>query len=315
MPYQLAQYESVEKGLRRIVREEIDSAVARLRRAGSRSEDPDSRGECIHEARKSIKKLRGIVRLLTPEMGAAAKRDNISLRDAGRLLSVFRDDVAILETVDDLGEKYADDPAAVELVSLRAVLVRRKDESEKRNDMAGASRKAIGRLLRFGRRVNTWPEGEDGFSLLAPGLRVTYRRGRRALARAVKKDTATDYHEFRKRVKDHWYHIRLLEGLSTPAGEKSSSLREKDLKDMQEWLGEDHNLVLLEEIIADDPTALPDAAACARVLSLVGKYRSALREKAVSHGRHLYKAKPKEFMRGLRDLWDGCHPPRKSTRA
>src|SRR5947207_13920260 len=85
MPYRLTPDESIAGGLRRIVREEVDFAVAQLRKAqlrkaGSRKEDPDSRAESIHEARKSIKKLRGIVRLLMPGMGDAGKRENAALR-------------------------------------------------------------------------------------------------------------------------------------------------------------------------------------------------------------------------------------------
>jgi CHAD domain-containing protein len=312
MAYRLMMDESIPKGLRRIVYAEIDLAVANLRKAGSRTEDPERRATGIHEARKRIKKLRGIVRLLMPVMGRAGKRENAALRDTGRLLSVFRDADAIIETVDQIAEAYAGDPAAAELVCVRTAFVRRRNESDQRNDMAGAARKAIARLGRLRLRVNRWPRGEDGFPWLAPGLRATYRQGRKALARAVKDETAVNCHELRKRVKDHWYQVRLIEellpapfqGKRSPDRENEWPAREKSLKDMQEWLGEDHNLVLLEEIIAEDPTAITDAEACAEVLRLIGKYGADLREKALSEGKRLYAAKPKDFMRSLETLKD-----------
>jgi CHAD domain-containing protein len=304
MPYKLTPDEPITEGLRRIVREEVDFSMARLRQAALRTGDPDSRAQCIHEARKSIKKLRGAVRLLMPAMGDAGKRENIALRDAGRLLSAFRDAAALIETVDDMRGKYSDDPAAEELVCVRAVLVRRKNEAEKRNDIAGAARKAIERLSRFKRRVSTWPEGEDEFSMLEAGLRKTYRRGRKALARVVQEGSAVNFHEFRKRVKDHWYHVRLLDGIAPPARLKSLAAREKSLKELQDWIGEDHNLVLLEEIIAEEPPASANGQSCSSVLRLIDKYRVKLREKALSHGERLYAEKPREFMRELKRLRD-----------
>ena len=76
MPYRLTHGERVAQGIRRIAAEEIDSAIAHLR-----AEDESLRDEGIHEARKSIKKLRGIVRLLMPGLGEAGSRDNIALRN------------------------------------------------------------------------------------------------------------------------------------------------------------------------------------------------------------------------------------------
>jgi len=50
-----------------------------------------------------------------------------------------------------------------------------------------------------------------------------------------------NYHEWRKRVKEHWYHVRLLEVTVADGG------YEKSLKELETALGEDHNLVLLQE--------------------------------------------------------------------
>ncbi|HVW83258.1 MAG TPA: CHAD domain-containing protein, partial [Bryobacteraceae bacterium] len=71
MAYRLKEDESVPQGLRRIAREEIDSAVQELR-----GKDPGKRDEAIHEARKSIKKLRGLIRILMPGLGPEGKREN-----------------------------------------------------------------------------------------------------------------------------------------------------------------------------------------------------------------------------------------------
>jgi CHAD domain-containing protein len=285
MSYRLARDESIEAGLRRIVAEEVHSVTAQLS-AGNR----ENRDEGIHEARKSVKKLRGIVRLMMPGMGERGKRENIALRDTGRRLSEFRDAAAIIETVDDLARNYADDPAVPDLATVRAALVERLTEAGAKKDLADASRQVLRDLRNFKRRANTWLKGEDDFALLAPGMRASYRRGRKALARAGREKTPRNYHELRKRVKEHWYHVRLLESLG---GEVSD--RERSLKDMQERLGEDHNLVLLREIVANEATG---------VHRLIGKYQDKLRAEAVSQGERLYESRPGIFMRRIERLWD-----------
>jgi len=285
MSYQLARDESIAAGLRRIVAEEVHSASAQLS-----PRNQENRDEGIHEARKSVKRLRGIVRLMMPGMGERGKRENIALRDTGRLLSEFRDAAAIIETLDDLAKNYADDPAAPDLATVRAGLVERLNAAGAKSDVADASRQVLRDLRNFKRRANTWLKGEDDFAMLALGLRASYRRGRKALARAGKEKTPVNYHELRKRVKEHWYQVRLLESLG---GEISD--REKSLKDMQEWLGEDHNLVLLLELVAQEATG---------VRRLIGKYQDKLRADAMSQGERLYESRPGIFMRRMERLWD-----------
>ncbi len=294
MSYQLTRDESIAGGLRRIITEEIDSACSHLS-----AKNRENRDEAIHEARKCVKKLRGVVRLLMPGMGEAGKRENMALRDTGRRLAEFRDAAAMIETVDDLAKNCADDPAAKDLAAVRAILAMRLNESGNRSDLASAARQVLRDLRGFKRRADTWLEGEDGFGMLARGLRASYRRGRKALARARKEETALSYHELRKRVKEHWYQVRLLESLGGGA-----SAREKRLKDMQECLGEDHNLVLLRQTLANEPARFGDREALAGVDRLIGKYQATLREKAMAHGKELYASKPGAFIRHIEHLWD-----------
>jgi CHAD domain-containing protein len=271
MPYHLSKDETIPDGLRRIVREEVDFALEHLRAKDD---------EGIHEARKVVKKLRGIVRLLLFD------DENIALRDIGRSLSAFRDAAALVETVDALVETAAalGDAAA----SVRAELVKRRDAVEHKGSQATAVRQAMAALRALKRRAVLWKVNGEGFSVIEPGLRKTYRDGRKALARAKKHPNPVNFHELRKRVKDHWYHVRLLEGLWTDPLEE----REARLKDMQEWLGDDHNLVVLYGLMAAEPGAFPDHG---EVDALIGKRQRELREDALAAGEILYEKKPREL--------------------
>ena len=66
---------SIEDALRRVAREEAEGALAALRREGPL-------GPRVHEMRKSVKKLRGLLRLVAPVV-RAARAENAALRDAG----------------------------------------------------------------------------------------------------------------------------------------------------------------------------------------------------------------------------------------
>ena len=80
----------------------------------------------------------------------------------------------------------------------------------------------------------------------------TFRAGRAALENVRENPTADNFHDLRKRVKDHWYHIRLLEGLWTDV----MQAHEKSLKDLETWLGDDHNLAVLRERISPSPPCM-----------------------------------------------------------
>jgi len=62
MAYRLKKNETVGKGTRRIVREQID-------RAADLTNDQMDRHEAVHQARKRFKKIRGSLRLVRSELG------------------------------------------------------------------------------------------------------------------------------------------------------------------------------------------------------------------------------------------------------
>ena len=76
LPYRFKAGETVPENIRRLVNEEVDFAIGELR--GSSVEKRD---EAIHEARKSIKKLRGVLKLIRSELVVEEVRTDRSLAD------------------------------------------------------------------------------------------------------------------------------------------------------------------------------------------------------------------------------------------
>ena len=294
MAYRLEREETVSAGLRRVVREQIESAVERL--AG---EKKATRDEAIHSSRKSIKKVRATLRLARRDMGESPLEHD-RLRDIAGRISEFRDALVVIATFDALKKKYAHEAGGVKLRSIRSGLARRKREAGGEKDTGPVVAAAAEILRKIAKRVAKWNLKSTGFAAIEPGLEETYRAGRRALAAARKDGSAEKLHQLRKRVKDHWYHVRLLEGLWA----EMMDAYEKSLKDLEDWLGEDHNLTVLRDKIAVEPGFYGKQQDVALVFDLIARYQKELREKALPLAERIYEEKPREFTRRIKRLWN-----------
>jgi CHAD domain-containing protein len=295
MAFQLERDESIREGIRRVVREEVASASSLLS-----GEQKISRDEAIHEARKSIKKIRAISRLMRRKSHDEWSRENARLRDIAAKLSEFRDSAALIESFDQLRRRFRGKAGIDQLHSVRAALGRQLRETHARGDIADVIRNAGAALKKTHQHAKTWKFPRDGYDALAEGLRTNYRAGREALARVGKTPTGDNFHELRKRVKDHGYHVRLLEGLWSDVMEA----REKSLKDLETWLGDDHNLVVLRERITAAPASFGKQEDVAMMMQLIEEYQAELRAKALPLAERIYQEKPSEFTGNLRQLWN-----------
>jgi len=290
--YHLRPGERVPAGIRRIAREEIASAARQLSGHGDADRDV-----AIHEARKSLKKIRGAMRLMRPELDSVYPAENAWFRDVGLRLAQFRDAGAMIETFETLRRKYRAALGRRRLSSIHRGLIARREQHGKIDEVVLPLAAA---LRSSAQRIRTWPLTADGFAALAPGLESTFRKGRKAMNRARRAPTPENYHEWRKRVKDHWYHVRLFEKYWTGAMESY----EKSLKDLETWLGEDHNLVVLEQTLLDEPILHTNSADVELFFQLIAKDHKDLRGKALSTGKHIYGQKPRQLTRHFQQLWE-----------
>src|SRR5688572_11327492 len=85
MSYCLKKKERVSDGVRRIAAEEIHAVIAELHSVPLHSEN-------IHEARRHLKKVRAVLRLVRKQLPSASfKRENQTFRAAGKMLAPSRD--------------------------------------------------------------------------------------------------------------------------------------------------------------------------------------------------------------------------------
>jgi CHAD domain-containing protein len=295
MPYRLEAEEKPAAGMRRIALERADRAAERLREAG-RAADPS---ECIHAARKDLKKLRAAVRLLRRELGDDLYRaEDERYREAARLLSRSRDAEAKLEALEGLCEGFAGRLAPADTSEWL-------DELRRERDLAVAAARAgdtdsIGAALAAveeGRgRIETWPLRTDSWKLVGPGIGRAYRRGRREMRRAAEDPSGANMHQWRKRAKDLWYHLRILR-----------DARPKALRDSLDWadeladsLGGHHDLTVLRDDLLRRELPLAERPA---LVAAIAARQEELASTAFDLGKRLYARKPKAFQRKMRRGW------------
>jgi CHAD domain-containing protein len=255
------------RGLRRMALGQLDFAIEQL------EGDPDGvlAENAVHETRKSLKRLRALIRLVGGELeeGVAA-RENAVLRDAGRRLAGTRDAEVLVSTLEGL---VVDHPGKLAgrpgVRALRARLVAERAAASELTETDTATRAQVLADLRAAReRVSKWrlpdPDGIEG---VEAGLSRIYRQGRRRYRAARGKgDRAVAMHMWRKRVKDLRYAAEMLDRLDPASGQRTRRPRrgERSRKhtahrseagairrtarradELGELLGEEHDLVLL----------------------------------------------------------------------
>ncbi|HWF74049.1 MAG TPA: CHAD domain-containing protein [Solirubrobacteraceae bacterium] len=303
MPYRLEAGESVEDGIRRCSREQLDHAVQELT-DGIKADAV----EAIHEARKALKKQRSLLRLARAAFAPAVRRQEATVfRQTARKLSGTRDADVMIGALDELSERYAGTIPQGTVAAARARLVARQEDERDRARRSGAAAAVAVELRAARRRADAWDVRGGGWSALAPGLDRSYRRGRDAFKLARAEPTPENLHEWRKRVKDLWYHLRVLRPLS----ESTMNGQADEAHRLSELLGDDHDLWVLREALS----AIEDeiTADLEPVLGAIDHRTSRLETAAVLLGERLYAEKPKAFLRRIHRYWKAWRKETKSA--
>jgi CHAD domain-containing protein len=286
MAYRLSlSHEDLADDSRRCAREQLDDAATQLRGDGE-----TDREAAIHEARKDLKKVRALLRLVRPALGDGPYgRENARLRDVARALSRARDADVLVDTADALAERHAGQLPAAAFDALSARL--RSHAARVRAGAGPASDDVLARLDGAVAGVGDWPlEGCDADALRAGALRA-YRRGRRAMARAERDPSTEQLHEWRKRVKDLWYHARLLQ----EAWPRMLKAQAKEAHALADMLGDDHDLAALAAELDPGGAAAGAPIDADALRELIAGDRTAFQERARRLGHRLYAERPKAF--------------------
>ncbi len=297
--YRIKPGEKPAKAVVRIARGRLDDALERLHDGFD-----DDVAVAVHETRKDLKKTRAVLRLIREGIGKETyRRENSRFRAAGQALAGSRDAEAKVETLDSLAERFGDhlpmgfNALRERLEGERDALVSAQsdDDSETRRLAAlAAAEIAAGRA-----GVERWSHAKSGWKLLGPGLRRSYKRGRDRFGEVLSDPSPENVHEWRKRVKDLWYHLRLLRD-SWPEVLGPVTDQAHKLSDL---LGDHHDLCVLAQDLENRPDLAGDSRESAAVAGLIEARQEELLEAAVPIGERLYADPPRAFAERLHAYW------------
>lgn len=290
MSYRLQNRASLGEELRRIALEELDGALGLL--AGPEG----TATRAVHESRKHLKKARAVLRLLRDELGAARYgRLRDRLRDAGLQLSELRDAQVAVETFDKLRDAYPEALADGAFGATRVALEERSRASHHQ-----ASLGEILELLNDARQrlATTDRITRRGWKVLGPAIERLHEQGVAAHQSAQRKPTIVNLHEWRKRSKDTWYQLRILE----PVWPEVLGVIEDEAHRLTEHLGDDHDLAMLRTRLLEDP-ALAQGAARVTLSELIDGRRAELQAAAFGLGARLYAEEPDAYADRLEAYW------------
>ncbi len=293
MAYRLKRKKTVKAGVVKIATSQIDTAIEEI------DDEEIDRHEVVHQVRKRCKKLRGLIRLIRPSFPDYQK-ENAFFRDAAGELSSARDAQSVIECFDDLVGYYKNrtDVARFEPIH-RQLIDRRAERADKAGELEDKLKTFRARMVEARDRVKTWKINDEGFDAVADGFMKTYQRGRKAFAKAYEKPSAENFHEWRKRVKYHWYHCRMLREI-WPEMLKVHRTTADDLADL---LGDDHDLAVLKETLEKESQRFGDGEDLERIVALIDDRRAELQFQAQFLGERLYAEKKKHIAGRFGSYW------------
>lgn len=229
----------------------------------------------VHEARKRFKETRALLRMVREPLGEQFAHENAWFRDAARGLAAARDADAVAEALEKLKL-----PRAVERRARKTLDAQRKDHPPLEPIIANV----VDQLVVAQGRLGMWPALDDSFDTLAGGLLRTYRGGR---------SRPDDLHEWRKRVKEHWYHAQLLRHvwpeMMKPYAEELSTL--------SKLLGDHHDLEVLHGLLERRLPAAP-------IIEAIEARQRELETQAEAIALRVYAEKPAAWLARMRKYWN-----------
>ncbi len=290
-PLRLRRSETLEAALRRVIAEQLTFVDRVL------DNEPGELGRAVHIARRTLKKIRALVRLIASGEGGrvmAAPLEN--LRDAGRSLAAVRHADVIVTvvrtTIADLPASH--DPAA--LAELERFLVAERDAVFAAEDGTALSKAA--RQTEAARRViEGWKPSATGFDPIRAGIGDWYGRGREAKEAACGSANAEAFHTWRKRTKDVRHQLQFLSPIAPEVAAAAN-----DLHRITNLLGDANDLDHLEEAArAHDPAASNGADG---VFEFLADQRESLWSTACSLGHEFFAEDGEAYASRLESHWD-----------
>ena len=290
----------------RALDDEVHKAAAhQLGRAMAELTDrPQGLHEAVHAARKNVKRVRALYRLIAPIASEFQQRENQRLREMARTLSSVRDATALIEISHYLQATAASAEELQALTRVSDLLTARRDRlAEAETDLEDKAKAAVATCAeaREALKDASFDCGRrDTASLFQKSWRKNARKAIRALSEChADAAHAESFHDLRKRSQDYWMHHMLLRDV-WPAAMHAKQLEAKALVDV---LGRYLDMSILADVADREPHLFDRSDDHARLLEAIISRQQTAREEALDRARWIFADKPENEARTIRSLW------------
>lgn len=267
----------------------------------------------IHQARKSIKKVRALLRLIRGELSERVfKYEDRTLRRTGRMISEVRSSSAIVGAAGLVRNLYADLLAEGTFGETIHLLSQRRDIIQLRAlEDPNLIEEVVRNLERAFHRYSVLPTDpdsrkvygigiRDSFDAIQPGLQAIYHRGRREMVTAYQGRDVDLFHNWRRRAKYLRHQLEFLVPL-WPDVVWGMALT---LDRLGSVLGEDNDLRELNELVQSRPDLCPNPRERSLFAAVIGQRRSELQLAAEILGRRIYAEEPGALIHRFGEYWE-----------
>lgn len=306
MSFRLENNETLSFGLKRIVLELIDNSVFHFAKGnGSFNED-------VHETRKNFKKIRTILRLIKSTIQIESFRiENSFYADSGRVLSDLRDSTVLIMIFDKLLKKSELEMSSFDFSVFRNFLIEKhKHISASKHQKSEVVNSLSTDLLLARSRVFDWQISGDSFKIIKKNLQRIYEQGQNYMFAVFNEAVKENVHEWRKRVKNLWYSMRLLSNIWPEIMSPLVILLGK----LSDILGDTNDLFLLKQRIISNQSKFKDGHHTKELIIFIDKRIIDLLRDARSIGRKVYSEDSQYFvgrMQNYFEIWRSEYSPLK----
>lgn len=304
MAFRLLPVESIGEGIARMAREEIGGAIRDL------SEGELDRGEAIHEARKHVRRMRALLRMIRGALGEQYAMEVETYRQAGQILSRYRDADVMVTSFDHLALLLEDKLDPELHARLGDYLRKRSGEVAAGGEgIDQAIRQVIDMMKGAFERPGSWQLDDCGSTMIGRELQRSYRRTRHGFNKAIDDRREIAYHDWRKESRVLRYQITAIE----PCWPEFFRGYRKGLEHLADLLGESHDLSLLGPIVLDASTIHGSEQDVGFLMDAIEWRQSVLRLEAEGLGRRLFAERPSSLGENFARYWkawrkEGVHP-------
>lgn len=295
MHYQIGKNETLNEAVHRIFNEELEQTAQEL------SPPFKDLPVAIHNARKSFKKLRALVRLVRYTIGKELYQTvNYTLRDLGRHLSAKRDAHVLIETIHCL---VNDAKTSRYEPMLNALHRLKSNHTEIDADFLKILEEISLDINDLKTTVHNLPDIPNTFESIRAGIIRVYEQGQSAQITAEDNQRSEYYHEWRKQAKYLWHQLQLL----YPLWPEMMTVWADEVHKLSDYLSEEHDLAVFLDYADNHDYQKLYPQVMQTLSSRIKSRRRDLRKKAHALGCRVYAEDGKAFADRHGAYWKSLH--------